>query len=279
VTKGRKDFHVTITLRNNQLLSRRKDLGVSQKVMAETIGISVERYRHLELCRSPLGRDGDWSKHALACAEYWDVPVEELFPEALCALTRNEVAREIDASTFRALALGALDQNERRQLLADEAGPIMLELIKTLPERERKIIERRFGFNGEEMVTHAVIGESLGVHRNRVCQLEAKALRRLRHPRHSKRLKPFVTGRDEIVPVTEAEHGMIDDQMAAARARRAAWMAKEQEKREAERDSQPVPAAVLCTKCSGHGLLRREGFWVVCPECIGLGFRVERIGA
>jgi RNA polymerase primary sigma factor len=57
--------------------------------------------------------------------------------------------------------------------------------LSTLPERERMILALRFGMTGEEPMTLERIGERFGLTRERIRQLEAKALAKLRHPSRS----------------------------------------------------------------------------------------------
>jgi RNA polymerase primary sigma factor len=57
--------------------------------------------------------------------------------------------------------------------------------LSTLPERERMILALRFGLTGEEPMTLERIGERFGLTRERIRQLEAKALAKLRHPSRS----------------------------------------------------------------------------------------------
>ena len=53
-------------------------------------------------------------------------------------------------------------------------------LLDTLPERERYVVERRFGLDGEGCASLAEIGLSIGITRERVRQIQSSALRRLR---------------------------------------------------------------------------------------------------
>ena len=57
--------------------------------------------------------------------------------------------------------------------------------LRTLPERERMILALRFGLAGEEPMTLERIGERFGLTRERIRQLEGKALAKLRHPSRS----------------------------------------------------------------------------------------------
>lgn len=64
--------------------------------------------------------------------------------------------------------------------------------LKTLNEREQKILEMRFGLNNEEQHTLEQVGQVFGLTRERIRQIEAKALRKLRLPSRSRYLKDFV---------------------------------------------------------------------------------------
>ncbi len=64
-------------------------------------------------------------------------------------------------------------------------------VLSTLTPRERRVVELRFGLDGDKLYTLSEIGAELGVTRERIRQIETKALRKLRHPSRSKRLREF----------------------------------------------------------------------------------------
>lgn len=64
--------------------------------------------------------------------------------------------------------------------------------LSTLKPREKTILDMRFGLNGKEPCTLEEVGNHIGVTRERIRQIEAKALRKLRHPTRSKYLKDFL---------------------------------------------------------------------------------------
>jgi RNA polymerase primary sigma factor len=75
-----------------------------------------------------------------------------------------------------------------RQLLREEVSSI----LTSLSPREGRVIQLRFGLKDGRAHTLDEVGRKFGVTRERIRQIEAKALRKLRHPRHSRRLRDFV---------------------------------------------------------------------------------------
>jgi RNA polymerase primary sigma factor len=67
-------------------------------------------------------------------------------------------------------------------------------LLKTLTPREEKVIKMRFGLGDGSEHTLEEVGQNFAVTRERIRQIEAKALRKLRHPSRSRKLKAFLEG-------------------------------------------------------------------------------------
>ena len=73
-------------------------------------------------------------------------------------------------------------------LLKEQLG----EVLETLTDREKKVLQLRFGLNDGKSRTLEDVGQYFGVTRERIRQIEAKALRKLRHPTRSKKLRDFL---------------------------------------------------------------------------------------
>ena len=74
-------------------------------------------------------------------------------------------------------------------MLKDEISEVLL----TLTEREEKVIRLRFGLEDGKTRTLEEVGQMFGVTRERIRQIEAKALRKLRHPSRSRKLRDYMT--------------------------------------------------------------------------------------
>ena len=66
------------------------------------------------------------------------------------------------------------------------------DVLKTLTEREEKVLRLRFGIDDGQSLTLEEVGKIFGVTRERIRQIESKALRKLKHPSRSKKLKDFL---------------------------------------------------------------------------------------
>jgi RNA polymerase primary sigma factor len=66
------------------------------------------------------------------------------------------------------------------------------EVMKSLTEREARVLQLRFGLEDGRSRTLEEVGREYGVTRERIRQIEAKALRKLRHPTHSRKLRDFI---------------------------------------------------------------------------------------
>jgi len=68
----------------------------------------------------------------------------------------------------------------------------MQDVLHSLSERERRVLELRFGLVDGQSRTLEEVGEEFGVTRERIRQIEAKALRKLRHPIRSRKLRDYL---------------------------------------------------------------------------------------
>lgn len=157
--------------------------------MVETIN-RVSRASH-ELVQD-LGRDPTSTE----IADKLNLPVEKV--EEIMRVAQEPISLETPVGEEDDSHLGDFIQDEDASEPADAASYAMLReqlagVLKTLTPREEKVLCLRYGLIDGKMHTLEEVGEEFDVTRERIRQIEAKALRKLRHPSRSKILKDFLS--------------------------------------------------------------------------------------
>ena len=116
-------------------------------------------------------------------------PSAEEISEKMDGMTPEKV-REIQKISLEPVSLETPigDDYAANELLKDELNEVLLELT----DREEKVLRLRFGLDDGRTRTLEEVGKEFNVTRERIRQIEAKALRKLKHPSRSKRLKDFL---------------------------------------------------------------------------------------
>ena len=156
--------------------------------MVETINklIRVQRQMLQELGREPLPEE---------VAKEMGLPVERV--REIQKISQEPVSLETPIGEEEDSHLGDFIQDENVPVPAEAAAYTLLkeqllEVLDTLTERERKVLCLRFGLNDGRARTLEEVGKEFQVTRERIRQIEAKALRKLRHPSRSRKLKDFM---------------------------------------------------------------------------------------
>ncbi len=199
-----KELEFTLRVRNNRLKERRLRLGMTQPQFAKAAQIGLHTYSKLETMRvRPQYPDGSWRDAALALSSFHAVEPEELFPPAVLAVGNPVVVRKADGLDLREL----LTTHQHRMLEGPgeaydrvEAGKQIARSLATLSPREERVLRLRFGLGGGGGMTLEEVGEAFGVNRERIRQVEAKGLRKLRHPLRSGMLEQFVSKKIKTRP-------------------------------------------------------------------------------
>jgi len=157
--------------------------------MVETINklARIQRQLTLELNREPSEQE---------LAKKMNMSVEKV--RDIYKISQEPVSLETPIGEEDDSHLGDFIKDERNmspeeyatnEMLKDEISEVLL----TLTEREEKVIRLRFGLEDGKSRTLEEVGQMFGVTRERIRQIEAKALRKLRHPSRSRKLKDYMT--------------------------------------------------------------------------------------
>ena len=156
--------------------------------MVETINklIRVSRQLLQELGREPTPEE---------IAEEMKMPVERV--REILKISQEPVSLETPIGEEEDSHLGDFIKDDNVPVPAEAAAQTLLkeqldEVLDTLTEREQKVLRLRFGMNDGRARTLEEVGKEFDVTRERIRQIEAKALRKLRHPSRSKKLKDFL---------------------------------------------------------------------------------------
>ena len=156
--------------------------------MVETINklIRVSRQLLQELGREPSPEE---------IAEEMKMPVEKV--REILKISQEPVSLETPIGEEEDSHLGDFIQDDNVPVPADAAAFTLLkeqlgEVLDTLTEREKKVLTLRFGLDDGRARTLEEVGKEFNVTRERIRQIEAKALRKLRHPSRSRKLKDYL---------------------------------------------------------------------------------------
>lgn len=156
--------------------------------MVETINklIRVSRQLLQELGREPMPEE---------IAEEMKMPVERV--REILKISQEPVSLETPIGEEEDSHLGDFIKDDNVPVPADAATFTLLkeqleEVLGTLTEREQKVLTLRFGLEDGRARTLEEVGKEFNVTRERIRQIEAKALRKLRHPSRSRKLKDYL---------------------------------------------------------------------------------------
>lgn len=156
--------------------------------MVETINKLIRISRHLlqEFGREPLPEE---------IAEKMGIPVERV--REIQKIAQDPVSLETPIGEEDDSHLGDFIEDDNATAPSDVAAYSMLKeqligVLDTLTPREEKVLRLRYGIDDSRPRTLEEVGKEFNVTRERIRQIEAKALRKLRHPSRSKKLKDFL---------------------------------------------------------------------------------------
>ena len=185
------EFNIKVTVRNNLVLTAIKDSGYTNlakfaKDNSLALGLL---YDTINLKRPPMLQTGEFSPFAMELMEVLGACPTDLWTseQLTMKLKKNISYRELGKEELQrclqssARSLIGLDYPEQ-EAEENQATKIMVDMVDSLTPREAKVLKMHFGLDGEDEHTLEQIGEKMGVTRERIRGIEAKALSKMRHP-------------------------------------------------------------------------------------------------
>ena len=236
--------------------------------MVETINKVIRTSRQL---MQELGRDPSDEELAKAV----DMPVEKV--REILKIAQEPVSLETPIGEEEDSTLGSFIPAEEATDPADLASVMLMneklrEVLDTLTPREKRVLELRYGLEDGRPRTLEEVGKEFNVTRERIRQIEAKALRKLRHPRRSGAIREWNTWKEH--ERTVGDHSAASTGGPAGD--RPAWTARLSQGSVRARARLGAAAAALTVQCGERLGLKQLQLRLVPSELLGVGAQLCR---
>lgn len=193
----KQEYRVDMKIRNNLFVQRIEQAGyktvgefcrihkLNQSDLGEVIAMKI----------SPLMSNGKFRVQIEKAADILECMPEDLFTEKQLdmAIKTNKHCLLVNEAEMKYMLETNQPQKMLEQTVHDEQkNKLLEETLKSIPLKEQKILRLRFGLDDGIEHTLEEIGQEFGCTRTRIRQIEARALRRLRHPSKSDPLREFI---------------------------------------------------------------------------------------
>jgi RNA polymerase sigma factor (sigma-70 family) len=195
------EYRLKFVIKNNLILTAIEDLGYTNlhKFSKDTHVSLTGLYDLINLKDPPIGVGGNFSKVAKQLMEALGACPTDLWTEEQLTLTlkKNSQEKNLSKEALRvalrsdARSLIGLDYPEQ-EVAEKEAVQAVSEALDSLTPREAKILKLRFGIGEEDEHSLEEVGKKFEINRERIRQLEVRALKKMRHPSRSEKLRSFL---------------------------------------------------------------------------------------
>lgn len=188
------EFLVRVSVKNNRLHKMRTEAGLTVGQLREKTGVNLGTYAKLVGLRlSPKTKKGKWRIPVKRLAKFFKCCEEDLFPPNLESVINPSASKEVRADEIAQLCapqeqLRLMAPDPEQVIIGEEVKHALYDELGTLTAREETVIRMRFGLGDEKESTLEEIGKHFGVGRQRIREIEAKALHKLRHPARAKKI-------------------------------------------------------------------------------------------
>ena len=183
------DYRVKITIRNERLLAAMEGMGYkSVAEFSRNQGLNgVKVNEIISGKKTPLDREGNPKELTKEILEILNLTIEKAFTEKQLKGFKKHTF-EVKIEEEKLLQIISPAKNQEIKVIEQEVKSKLSEILSTLTPREEKILRMRFGIGMNTDHTLEEVGRKFFVTRDRIRQIEARALRKLKHPSRSKQL-------------------------------------------------------------------------------------------
>jgi RNA polymerase sigma factor (sigma-70 family) len=192
-----KEYKIKVSVKNNLILKAIAAAGYKNvNEFAKFNDLNANSITSLiRFSQSVYLKNGEISKAAQTLLDALDLMLEDLWtPEQLnLKIDKNYVERELEQSELNMLThemkfLPSAESEFESKEFKKFINSLLNDSIITLTEKEQKVLKMRFGLDGNEEHTLESISQKMSVTRERIRQIESKALRKMRHPSKSNKI-------------------------------------------------------------------------------------------
>jgi len=197
VMKNKEEFSFGIRhlAYNAELRKRRLEMGLTQEELGILCGLGKSTISHIEGFRN---WPNDEQKRAIS--KYLGVQEKTIFPEWMEQFkvkrssfsTEHIITERLLPNIIKTLSIPSQIDDTEEKIDRQFMKEAVKDILGSLSDRERKVVEMRFGLDEKGERTMEEVGKQFGVGRERIRQIEAKALRKLRHPYQRANLQEFI---------------------------------------------------------------------------------------
>jgi len=177
------DYRVKITIRNERLLAAMEGMGYkSVAEFSRNQGLNSVKVREIFSGKiPPLDREGNPKELTKEILEILNLTIEKAFTEKQLKGFKKHTF-EVKIEEEKLLQIISPAKNQEIKVIEQEVKSKLSEILSTLTPREEKILRMRFGIGMNTDHTLEEVGLQFSVTRDRIRQIEDKALRKLKHP-------------------------------------------------------------------------------------------------
>lgn len=191
-----KDYRIEVKVKNNKLLEKIEEAGYeSIAAFCRACGLHQTAVgRFINMVQAPVNQlTGEYSQSFMKMVDFLRCMPEDIFPKAQMqeAMKVNKITTKADISDVQSLttSLRTIALPPEQKMIFEEAQTSIQRAMETLTPREQRVLMLRFGFYDGIEHTFDEIGEKFNISRERIRQIERKAIRKMRHPQRSKEIR------------------------------------------------------------------------------------------